>query len=451
MELKLSIAIPTFGSPEAVTQNVKNILKCKHQNIEVIIVDNDETGVQLKDILNQVTDSRFRYYKNDKNIGRNNNIARAAEVSGADHVLLMSSDDELYLDALDEIMQILDSDPSCGLILGTMKDSMGGTSFPPVEPGTYRKGYEAFLNLPVLGNLVPMVINKNYLDFDKLYNVQEYYMQVRMALYAAGQGDFVYIKSKMGYAIANEEIIANKNICEPLRRGTNIKASWDVRISGSAYCSDDARILQLKQYISIIEGFPMRLNQKLKVVDAWTTYFVTLAIGYVTACQSPSHISNCGFDGTYTYRDILGKMEYELNMFFAEREAKGEYFFTGRLGDIIKNELILLKQAENILADIQNNEIVSIHDRDSRITMNLHKLLELMQIKSVILSSEENLKDRVILVSGMYDQELDASLKERGALKIHFMDRMAKYLAIVWCSMHQQPENFAEYVMYTGR
>ena len=97
MKPKLSISIPTYGSPEIVVQNVKKILECPYQNIEVNIVDNDETGEQLKNVTNIITDKRFRYHRKAKNIGRRNNIAKAIEIAEANFVLLLSSSDEIYM------------------------------------------------------------------------------------------------------------------------------------------------------------------------------------------------------------------------------------------------------------------------------------------------------------------------------------------------------------------
>lgn len=40
----LSIAIPTYGYPESVRKNVERLLKIKRFDIEIVVVDNDETA-----------------------------------------------------------------------------------------------------------------------------------------------------------------------------------------------------------------------------------------------------------------------------------------------------------------------------------------------------------------------------------------------------------------------
>lgn len=450
MKLKLSIAIPTFGAPKAVTNNVKRILKCDRADIEVLVSDNDETGEQLKDIIEVINDSRFRYYKNDRNIGRNNNIAKAVELSRADYVLLISSDDELYMDALNEILETIDAYPNIGIILGTMINSYGQTGFESKPAGVYQNGCEAFINLPFLGDLMPMVINKSYIDFKKCYNQNEYYMQQRLALYAAGQGNLVFLKNKMGYMISSEEIHLNPSVYESFANKSFSSETWDLNVAGHVYYSHTARIIQLKQYISIIEEFDLRLNQKMQVIEYWTSKMLAKALFYVSECRNPFPLSieKQGFQGIYSYNDILKVFEYEMCKFFAKREAEEKYFFLGKLRDMIKNETIILNQAEQILKDVMDYSIIGVFGKDSVISKKLHDLLKMIGIETTIVSLESNVKDMLILEPRMYNKGLDEELKSKGAYKIHFMDRMAKYLGIVWCSRISDPKLFADYSVY---
>lgn len=450
MKLKLSIAIPTFGAPKVVTNNVKRLLKCDRTDIEVLVSDNDETGEQLKDIVTTINDIRFRYYKNDRNIGRNNNIAKAVELARADYVLLISSDDELYMDALSEILETIDTYPNIGIILGTMINSYGQTGFESRPAGVYQKGYEAFINLPFLGDLMPMVINKSYIDLKKCYDQNEYYMQQRLALYAAGQGDLVFLKNKMGYMISSEEIHLNPSAYESFANNSFSSETWDLNAAGYVYYSHKARIIQLQQYISIIEEFDLRLNQKMQVLEYWTSKMLAKALFYVSECRNPFPLSieKQGFQGIYSYNDILKVFEYEMSMFFAKREAERKYFFLGKLRDMINNETIILNQSEQILKDVMDFSMIGVFGKDSIISEKLHKLLSMMGQKTSTISLESDIKDMLILVPRMYSKELDEKLKAKGAVKVHFMDRMAKYLGIVWCSRISDPKSFADYSVY---
>lgn len=450
MELKLSIAIPTFGAPNAISDNLKRLLKCNRNDIEILIVDNDETGTQLKNIISSITDRRLKYYKNDKNIGRNNNIARALELARADYVLLLSSDDELYMDALDEVLETINSFPRLGIILGTIINSIGQTGFKSRPAGIYKKGYEAFVNLPFLGDLMPMVINKTYIDLNKCYDQNESYMQNRLALYAAGKGDLIYLKNKMGYMIASEDIHRNPNIYEAFANGTYSVETWDLHATGYLYYSHMGRITQLKQYLSIIDEFDLRLNQRMFVIEYWTSKMLANALMYVLTCRNPvlHALENQELQGVYSYSDVLNAFEYEMSMFFAKREAEGKYFFLGRLRDMIKNEIILINQAKMILQDVTLSSSIGVIGKDSIVSEKLCNLLELIGYKAVIVSLDDQIANMLVLIPRMYDQELDQKLRMAGVRNIHYMDRMAKYLGIAWCSEHPEPEFFTDYDSY---
>ena len=56
MEKKLSIAIPTFGYPVSVVENIQRLLKFDRNDIEIVLVDNDASGKQIKDYMMSIED-----------------------------------------------------------------------------------------------------------------------------------------------------------------------------------------------------------------------------------------------------------------------------------------------------------------------------------------------------------------------------------------------------------
>ena len=142
MKPSLSISIPAYGYPGSLKANITRLLTSVRQDIEIVVVDNDETGTQIKESMLQIKDSRFHYYQNECNIGRTNNIVKAIEKAEADFVLLMSCDDELNLDALDKVIEAIENFPELALVMGTVTTSLGGLAYPNIGAGRYERGFQ---------------------------------------------------------------------------------------------------------------------------------------------------------------------------------------------------------------------------------------------------------------------------------------------------------------------
>lgn len=444
----LSIAIPTYGYPEGIIANVTKLLTYERQNIEIIVVDNDETGEQIKHHMMMITDQRFHYYQNKENIGRSNNVAKAVEKASIDNVLLLSSDDELLFDAVDEIIDLLQKNTPYGLMLGTINTNTGGYGFDPKIPGTYHAGSEALSTIPFLGDLMPMVINRKYLDFNNLYEQNEQYMQLRMALMTAKKGNLIYLHHILGNMVAPANShLENGKLSECFFHGYTPE-KWDVNNGGIMQYSPEGRIMQLKNYLQIIEDCCERRDQKLRVIEKWVVSLMAKSLQAIPAYMSPVYIRMDGYIGHLHYTEVLENFKNEMMVFFQEREKKGEYYYSGHLQDLINNELLLIQQGKFILQNILNADKVFIYG-NSKKEKNLQGLLTCMGIDSQLFTLNKNIKGELILVDSEYDLELEKDLLQNNPVKtVLFMDRMAKYLTIVWCSEHEGEEYCKEYLAY---
>lgn len=90
----LSICIPTFNRAEIVYECVKNCLKNEFKELEVVVNDNCSTD-NTKELLAKIEDSRFSYYRNESNIGYQNLTVVLSKCKGK-FALLMSDEDEVY-------------------------------------------------------------------------------------------------------------------------------------------------------------------------------------------------------------------------------------------------------------------------------------------------------------------------------------------------------------------
>lgn len=449
MEPILSIAIPTYGYPEGIIANVTKLLTYEGNNIEIVVVDNDETGEQIQSHMMTIKDPRFHYYQNKENIGRTNNIVKAVEMASIDNVLLLSSDDELLFDAVDEIVDLLESRISYGLMLGTINTNTGGYGFDPKTPGTYHAGSEALVTVPFLGDLMPMVINRRYLDFQNLYGQNEQYMQIRMALMVAKKGNLIYLNHDLGNMLApeNSHLEDNGKLSECFAHGYSPE-KWDVNNGGVMQYSPEGRIRQLKSYLQIIENCCERRDQKLRVIEKWVVSLMAKSLQAIPSYMSPVVIKIDGYLGHLHYKDVLENFKNEMMIFFREREERGEYYYSGHLQDLINNELLLIKQGELILQSILEADNVLIYG-NKRKEKNLQGLLKCMGIEAQLFTSCEDINGELILTESQFDFRLEQAFFQSNTVKkALFMDRMAKYLAIVWCSEHEGEEYCKEYVAY---
>ncbi|MBD5555758.1 MAG: glycosyltransferase family 2 protein [Roseburia sp.] len=445
MKPRLSISIPAYGYPDSLKANVARLLACKRRDIEIVVVDNDETGVQIKEHMLKIKDNRFHYYQNKCNIGRANNIVRAVERAEADFVLLMSCDDELYLDALDQVMDIIDDSPELALIMGTVATSLGGVAYANIGAGRYERGFQVLNALPFLGSLVPIILNKKYIECEKLYDLDETYMQNRLALTVANSGDLMVLDCVLGMQV---DYMADRfdggGEIEVFEKGIDM-SSWN---TGGCYYGPYCRIEQLQSELDIINQYELRSDKKIKIVDKFVSRRIGHLCNYIVGCHDPYLVKSAGTEGFMTYEKIFNIFLERMGSYFKELEQNKCYFFSGRLQDIVNNELLLLEQAETIMDAIQEKNAV-VWERGDK-SDKLIGLLGLINIKvkviadrgkstgknTEIIDLDHLSQEDVVLVPDVYSDAIEKKLKHRGESRHYFMDQMGKYLTVVYCSRH---------------
>ena len=421
---KLSIAIPAYGYPKALKRNILSLLKIERSDVEIVVVDNDPTGEQIGDLVDQIQDDRFHYYRNDRNIGRSANIAKAVEMSQADYVLLISCDDIIRNEAVDVIIDKIAQNPDCAIIMGRLKTDMGKDDGYCGEERVYKKGYEALMITPRMGILFPFVINRKYLDFDKLYSREETYMQTRMAYMVVGRGDFVGITSIIADVIDQRSYMTDDTKMEVYDAvdWTEASKTWSL---GECYYSPKERAEQLIRDIETIEGFRLRNSHLIRIIDKYTVCYLGLCIGYVASCHDPRSIKNGGTVGFLTCEEALDQFGDVLKPFFESRGKKQQYYYDGTFEDKLQNEKVVIDNIRNIKDKIlKYKEVYVFENRDSD---KMKDILNYMEIETA-----DDCAGKLSLVSGLYDENVRRELLDKGAAEVEFFDWMSKYLAIVW-------------------
>ncbi len=119
MEDLVSVIIPTYNREKTIVKAVESVLNQTYKNIEVIIVDDCSTD-NTKEVINQILDSRIHYYVLEENSGacfaRNYGISKA----NGKYIALHDSDDEWRSCKLEQQMLYMNNNNlefiTCGFI-----------------------------------------------------------------------------------------------------------------------------------------------------------------------------------------------------------------------------------------------------------------------------------------------------------------------------------------------
>ena len=93
---KVSVAITAYNQADYVAQSVQSVLDQDYPNLEVIVSDNHSTD-HIRDVIQPFqSDPRFKYYRNETNLGMIGNFQRALyDYSTGDFAIHLDGDDYL--------------------------------------------------------------------------------------------------------------------------------------------------------------------------------------------------------------------------------------------------------------------------------------------------------------------------------------------------------------------
>src|SRR3972149_139084 len=112
----ITIAIPTYNRADLyLKQAIQCALNQTYSNVEIIISDNcsmDNTETVVKNF----KDPRIRYFRQEKNIGGNNNFNFCLERAKGEYFLLLMDDDLIDSDFIETCMKGVNYDINIGII-----------------------------------------------------------------------------------------------------------------------------------------------------------------------------------------------------------------------------------------------------------------------------------------------------------------------------------------------
>ncbi len=108
----VSVAIPCYKAG-FIKEAISSVLSQSYRNLEVIIV-NDQSPENISDIIVSFSDSRIRYYTNDKNIGADNpanNWNRCLSLAKGEYFCLLCDDDIYEPDFVEQMLFLAKTHP----------------------------------------------------------------------------------------------------------------------------------------------------------------------------------------------------------------------------------------------------------------------------------------------------------------------------------------------------
>ena len=113
----VSVCIPAYNNAEYIGETIESILAQTHDNLELIIVDDNSKDDTYKVISEYAAkDSRVHVYHNEENLGMSGNWSYCLKLSRGDYIKLVCADDLLAPNLLERELQIFEENPGIVLV-----------------------------------------------------------------------------------------------------------------------------------------------------------------------------------------------------------------------------------------------------------------------------------------------------------------------------------------------
>lgn len=102
----ISVIIPTYNRANVIKRTLVNVLSQTYTNIEIIIID-DNSNDNTKEVIASLNDKRIKYYRNEKNKGACFSRNYGIRISKGDYIAFQDSDDLWSINKLKKQLDFL--------------------------------------------------------------------------------------------------------------------------------------------------------------------------------------------------------------------------------------------------------------------------------------------------------------------------------------------------------
>ena len=122
-EPMVSIGLPTYNRPAGLRKALEWILQQTYPNLEILVSDNCSTNTEVQKITTEFAarDNRIRVFRQNENIGLENNFNYVYAQSLAPYFIWMSDDDFFDANYISDCVQFLEKNPDFVLCSGVAK------------------------------------------------------------------------------------------------------------------------------------------------------------------------------------------------------------------------------------------------------------------------------------------------------------------------------------------
>ena len=182
----VSFCIPVYNNAQAAETIVKELLSSDDSRFEVVVSD-DVSQENVEELLSVIHDPRFRYYRNEKNLGAHKNWEHSLELGRGEWLYLIMARDKMHGDKISGLIEILQHARENGITY--IKDGY-------VKSGTY-SGIDAMIKFVIrihpTGDIYDAELFSNIPERMKYFEMFDMFPEnyIRHNLLLKGKGTFI--------------------------------------------------------------------------------------------------------------------------------------------------------------------------------------------------------------------------------------------------------------------
>lgn len=170
---KVSVCIPTYNTANYIGQAIESVLMQTYNDYEIVVSDNASED-NTKEIVNSFHDSRIRYFRNEENLGYSKNVRKLIYTlaNGEYGVILCADDYWICKDLIKEAVKQLETNDNVGVVFSDTEVRYDG----------YRKKIIDSKNKGICpGKWVLDIILRGHWGEDLWYNLSSTFFQISIA------------------------------------------------------------------------------------------------------------------------------------------------------------------------------------------------------------------------------------------------------------------------------
>ncbi len=251
----LSICIPTYNRGGFAKNAVENVLNSwKGDDIEVVVSDNCSQD-NTKELLEQIEDHRFSYYRNNENLGAAYNTHLTFMKAKGEYAYLTSDEDDIIISEIPYLINYFKTNPQTSIFIGGGDLRYTKKRF---EDRIYKTPFEALKAIAFQTRYMTGIILNQKLYAEKVGNVKfEESPQIWDAY------SFMYA---MAHLCCYGEVVTSSHLLFNQTRFTMTDISNNARTDGVYYYEPQGRINQMQVWSNTIIKLPLTEFEKKYMV-----------------------------------------------------------------------------------------------------------------------------------------------------------------------------------------